>query len=97
MAVSSPGTTRRQHRLHGHSRQVPHLTRLIVESAACQQRLRVSLQYGSCLQVRRNRQRRRVFRRFARPQPWSWWAGERFWWGLRWFGGGMAVAFLASR
>ncbi|CZB11039.1 hypothetical protein FLM9_71 [Candidatus Synechococcus spongiarum] len=37
-----------------------------------------------------------MLRRLAPPQPW-WWAGERFWWGLRWFGVGMAVAVLASR
>ena len=69
---------------------------LILALAACQQRLGASRRYGSRLQVRRNRQRRRVFQRLAPFWPW-WWAGERFWWGLRWFGGGMAVAILVSR
>ena len=97
MDASGPGTTRRQHPLHGRPRQGQRLLRPVTALAACQQRLRASPRYGSRLQARRNRQRRRAFRRLALPQPWSWWGGERFWWGLRWFGGGMAVALLASR
>lgn len=98
VAMSSLGTTRRQHRLHGRPRQGQRLVGLILALAACQQRLRASPRYGSRLQARRNRQRRRVLHSLAplQLQPW-WWAGERFWWGLRWFGGGMAVAFLANR
>ena len=95
--VSSLGTTRRQSRLHGRLRQGLHLTGLILALTACQQQMGTSPRYGSRLQARRNRQRRRVLQRLAPPQPWSWCAGERFWWGLRWFGGGMAVTLLASR
>ncbi len=97
VVVSSLGTTRRQHRLHGRPRQARHLMRLVVALAACQQRLGTSPWYGSRLQARRNRQRRRVFQRLAPRQPWSWCTGERFWWGLRWFGGGMVVGLWASR
>ncbi|KKZ11091.1 MAG: hypothetical protein TE42_08730 [Candidatus Synechococcus spongiarum SP3] len=97
MVVSSLGTTRRQHRLHGRPRQGRRLTGLILALAACQQRLGASPRYGSRLQAQRNRQRRRMLQSFSPPRPWRWWAGERFWWGLRWFGGGMAVALLASR
>ncbi|MCY3536908.1 MAG: hypothetical protein OXG70_04180 [Cyanobacteria bacterium MAG IRC1_bin_28] len=95
--MSSPGTTRRQHRLHGRPRQDQRLMRLVFALAACQQRLGAAHRRGASLQARRNRQRQRLFRHLAPPQPWSWWAGERFWWGLRWFGAGMAAALLASR
>ena len=97
VAVSRPGTTRRQYRLHGRPRQAQHLMRLIMALAACQQRMGTSPQYGSRLQARRNRQRRRVFQRFSQFHSWSWCARERFWWGLRWFGGGLVVALLAGR
>ncbi|MCY4054826.1 MAG: hypothetical protein OXF25_10320 [Cyanobacteria bacterium MAG CAR3_bin_5] len=97
VALSSPGTTRRQHRLHGTPPRAQRLVRLAWALAACQQRLAPAHRRGSGLRARRNRQRQRLFRYLAPPRPWSWWTGERFWWGLRWFGAGMAAALLASR
>lgn len=93
--MSSLGAIRRQHRPHGRPRQGQHLMGLILALDACQKRLGASPRYGSRLRARRNRQRQRVLRSLAPPEPW--WVGERFWWGLRWFGGGMAVALLANR
>ncbi|MXW40864.1 MAG: hypothetical protein F4Z75_06965 [Synechococcus sp. SB0668_bin_15] len=94
--MSSPGAIRRQHRPHGRPRQGQHLVGLILALDACQQRLGAAHRRGSSLRARRNRQRQRVLHSLAPPGPWRW-AGERFWWGLRWFGGGMAVALLANR
>ena len=94
LPVPPPGRTPRR---HGRPRPGQHLTHLVVALATCQQRLANAPRHGSRLQTRRNRQRRRRLRSLAHLQPWPWGGRERFWWGLRWFGAGLAVALVAGR